>query len=78
MDMISVILIKDGVIYQNKLFTGKSAVAKAEKHFRECVEMIIGSKVTEEDIIDMALDDGYYEGPECCVCISTPEVIKIK
>ena len=74
MDMVNVIVIKNGVVFENKLFTGKSAVAKAEEMYLEFVKEInpeLGIGIIEDTLID-----GYYEGPECCVCISWPEVIK--
>lgn len=75
MEPINVIIIRAGVVFENKLFTGKSAVIKAEKCFKQYVTNIIGAKVLKE-IMNAALDDGYYEGPEVSVCISEPEVIK--
>jgi hypothetical protein len=75
MNMINVVVIRANVIAENKLFTDKKAVANAERCFKQYVTSIIGAPVIKE-IMDFALDEGYYEGPETCVCISEPEVIK--
>jgi hypothetical protein len=67
-DYIAVIIIKDGVVDEAKLFTDNN---KAEECFTlECLNRL----ADKEDIEDL-LDDGYYEGNNFSVCITHPEIL---
>jgi hypothetical protein len=71
---VNVVRIENNCLSENKLFTGKNAVKKAQKFFIKCLENL--GFEDGDSVIDAALDNGYYEAPLYTICISEPEVIK--
>lgn len=74
MEPVSIICTNEGCVCENKLFTGKNAVQKAQKLFSKKMKEI-DSSVKRSDI-DIALDEGHYDYNGMAVFISEPEVIK--
>ena len=76
MNYISVICIdEEGVVCENKLFIGsKKAVKKAERCFTKAMKEL--NEEVNKDLIEEALDNGYYKYNGCAVVISWPEIKK--
>ncbi len=73
---VNVVVIKDGVIYENYLFVGgkKDAEQWAIKKFTDLCSQHVSNwdKFSSEEIED-CLDDGYVETVKGSICISWPD-----
>jgi hypothetical protein len=65
---ILVVMIKDGVVDEVKLFTDP-------KRAEECFILTALDLGARKDDMDDHLDDGYYEGANFSVCITWPTVL---
>jgi hypothetical protein len=74
MNHINVITLGDeSLVNMNTLFTGPKAVKKAEAYFIKKIKELKSD--VDGNIIEDALDDGYFEYNGFAVVISWPEVI---
>jgi hypothetical protein len=68
-DPILVVLIRNGVVDEAKLFTD---VKRAE----ECFTLVCLDLGARKDHMDKHLDDGYYQDLKCStVCLTHPEIL---
>ena len=73
---VSVICVnEEGIVCEHKLFIGsKKAVRKAELCFTKKMKEL--NTEVDKDLIEEALDNGYYQYNGCTVVISWPEIKK--
>ncbi len=75
---ISVITIKDNVVDQNELFTGKTESEVIEKAQKRFIEICKNDKCFNPIFTDIVLDNGFYEFESSLgnsVCITWPTVM---
>ena len=65
---------EEGIMNENKLYTGKKAVMKAELHFAKRIREL--NETIEKDLIEDALNEGQYKYNGCTVSLSHPDVKK--
>jgi hypothetical protein len=75
MNFVNIICIdEEGIVNENKLYTGKKAVMKAELQFTKRLREL--NVDIEKDLIEEAITEGWYKYNNCTVFLSHPEVKK--